>query len=191
MNKGVMVKNSDNSQPADTQDLKMLMDGYTIKADKYSELLTNYLKYNQTLFPKYYEYTITGISIPLLGMSCKTDGVINTYMDIKDAVARLYNYLMKSYLQPIWIVIENLLKALEAIVGGLFNIDLTLPVLNLTVSDLFSDNLYNRLITSITNLYNNALDQLKTILNVLGIPFKPYDDTDSPETTIASIVKNI
>jgi hypothetical protein len=137
------------------------------------------------------EYTITGISIPLLGMSCKTDGVINTYMDIKDAVARLYNYLMKSYLQPIWIVIENLLKALEAIVGGLFNIDLTLPVLNLTVSDLFSDNLYNRLITSITNLYNNALDQLKTILNVLGIPFKPYDDTDSPETTIASIVKNI
>jgi hypothetical protein len=136
-------------------------------------------------------YTITGISIPLLGMSCKTDGVINTYMDIKDAVARLYNYLMKSYLQPIWIIIENLLKALEAIVGGLFSIDLTLPVLNLKVSDLFGDDLYNKLITSVTNLYNNSLEQLKAILSVLGIPFKLFSDTDSPETTIASIVKNI
>jgi hypothetical protein len=136
-------------------------------------------------------YTITGISIPLLGMSCKTDGVINTYMDIKDAVARLYNYLMKSYLEPVWKLLEALLKALEAIVGGLFSIDLTLPVLNLKISDIFSDNLYNRLITSITNLYNNSLEELKSLLRLLGIPFKVFSDTDSPETTIASIVKNI
>jgi len=153
---------------------------------------------NQGLFNTVYDnlptgrdYTVTGISFPFLGMTCKTEGILNTYMDIKDAISRLYNYCMKSYLEPVWAVLKSLLKALETIVGKLLDLDLTIPVLNLTLDDLFSNNLYNKLITSITNLYNNSVDQLKDLLKFLGIPFKTYNDTDSPETSIAYLVKNI
>jgi len=137
-----------------------------------------------------YQYTVTGISLAMIGLPCKTEGVIDSYMDIKDAVARLYNYCMKSYLEPIWKVLNELLKALEAVVGSLFSVDLTIPVLNLTISDLFSDNLYNKLTISITNLYNNAREDLLSLLRFLGIPFQPFSGVDSPQTDIASIVKN-
>jgi hypothetical protein len=40
-------------------------------------------------------------------------------------------------------------------------------------------------------LYNNSIEELKSLLRLLGIPFKAFSDTDSPETTIASIVKNV
>jgi hypothetical protein len=60
-NIGVVVKSGENNASAETSDLKMLMDGCRIKSEKYSELLTDYLKNNTTLFPKYYEYSITGL----------------------------------------------------------------------------------------------------------------------------------
>lgn len=64
MNKGVMVKNSDNSQGADTRDLLMLMDRWRIKAEQYAELLTDYLKFTTnsvTMFPKYWESNCVGL----------------------------------------------------------------------------------------------------------------------------------
>jgi len=137
------------------------------------------------------KYTVTGISFEFLGMSCKSSGVFDTYADIKEAISRLYNYCMKSYLEPIWKLLNALLKALEAVVGSLLNVDLSLPVLNLTVSDLFSDDLYEKLIVSVTNLYNTAIDDLKHLLNLLGIPFQPFSGVDSPPVDIPTICKNI
>lgn len=60
MNKGIMVKSSENSQGADTKDIMMLMDHWRVKAEAYAEKLTRYLKANVTKFPKYNEYTETG-----------------------------------------------------------------------------------------------------------------------------------
>lgn len=62
MNKGVMVKSSDNSQGAETKDIMMLMDHWRVKAEQYAELLTKYLRLNISKFPKYYEYTTTGMN---------------------------------------------------------------------------------------------------------------------------------
>lgn len=137
------------------------------------------------------QYTVTGISFGLLGMTCANSGIMDTYSDIKTAIARLYNYVMKSYLQPIWNLLNGLLTALQNVVGSLLNIDLTLPILNLHISDLFSDNLYNLLVTSITNLYNTAKDQLQTLLNTLSIPFNAFSGLSSPQTDIANIAKNV
>jgi hypothetical protein len=61
MNKGVMVKNSDNSQPADTDDLKYLMDKWRVNAEMYAQLLTDYLIMNTATFPKYLEVDDAGM----------------------------------------------------------------------------------------------------------------------------------
>lgn len=61
MNKGVMVKNSDNSQPADTNDLKYLMDKWRVNAEMYAQLLTDYLIMNTQTFPKYLEVDNSGM----------------------------------------------------------------------------------------------------------------------------------
>lgn len=61
MNKGVMVKNSDNSQPADTNDLKYLMDKWRVNAEMYAQLLTDYLIMNTQTFPKYLEVDDSGM----------------------------------------------------------------------------------------------------------------------------------
>jgi len=137
------------------------------------------------------QYTVTGISLQFLGIPCSNSGVMDTYADIKTQISLLYNKIMKSYLQPIWDLLNNLLKSLQNIVGGIFDIDLTLPVLGFTVNDLFSDNLYQRLIVAITNLYNNSVDELKRLLNLLGIPFEPFGGLSSPSFDIVNIAKNV
>ena len=60
-NKGIQVKSSDNSQAADTNDLKFLMDKWRIHAERYAQLLTDYLVLNTTTFPKYLEVSNTGM----------------------------------------------------------------------------------------------------------------------------------
>jgi phage-related protein len=137
------------------------------------------------------KYTITGISFDFLGMECTKSGVIDVYADIKDAISRLYNHCMKIYLEPIWATLKALLSALENIVGKLLDIDLTLPVLNLKIDDLFGDDLYGKLKTAITNLYYNAVDDLKKLCELLGIPFQQFGGFDSPLDDIANIVKGV
>jgi len=60
LNKGVMVKSSDNSQPADTTDLQLLKNSYRDTAESYAELLTRYLRNNEALFPKYTLVSVEG-----------------------------------------------------------------------------------------------------------------------------------
>lgn len=54
MNKGVMVKSSDNSQNGDTNDLKVIADSHRITAEQYAERLTKHLRYNPSLYPLYF-----------------------------------------------------------------------------------------------------------------------------------------
>jgi len=61
-NKGIQVKNSTNSNAADTNDVQLLKDEWTLKAKAYGTLLKDYLIANTTTFTKYLEYTNSGIN---------------------------------------------------------------------------------------------------------------------------------
>lgn len=61
-NKGIQVKNSTNSSAADTNDVQLLKDEWTLKAKAYGQLLMDYLLANSTTFPKYLENTESGIN---------------------------------------------------------------------------------------------------------------------------------
>lgn len=53
MNKGIMVKNSENSSAADLSEIKFLMDKWEVNAKMYAERLTNFLKANTDTYPLY------------------------------------------------------------------------------------------------------------------------------------------
>ena len=53
MNKGVMVKNSENSAPADLAEIKFLMDRWKNNAEVYAERCTAFLKCNTDTYPLY------------------------------------------------------------------------------------------------------------------------------------------
>lgn len=53
MNKGVMVKNSDNSTAADLDEIQFMMERWRINADEYAERATNYLWEHQNDYPLY------------------------------------------------------------------------------------------------------------------------------------------
>ena len=53
MNKGIMVKNSDNSQPTDNEQILYLMDKWKNNAEKLAEKCTNYLCANTATYPLY------------------------------------------------------------------------------------------------------------------------------------------
>lgn len=53
MNKGIMVKNSDNSSAADLDEIKWMMDAHKNNAEWYAERVTKFLKANTTTYPLY------------------------------------------------------------------------------------------------------------------------------------------
>ena len=53
MNKGVMVKSSENSSPADLEEIKWLMDKWKNTAEDYAQRCTRFLKANSTTYPLY------------------------------------------------------------------------------------------------------------------------------------------
>lgn len=61
MNKGVVSISGEGSQQSDTADLKFLIDSNRTKAERYAQLLTDYLRLNSSLYPKYYENDIAGM----------------------------------------------------------------------------------------------------------------------------------
>lgn len=52
-NKGVMIKNSENSQPADLQEIMFSMDRHKNKAEKLAEICTKYLDANRATYTLY------------------------------------------------------------------------------------------------------------------------------------------
>ena len=53
MNKGIMVKNSENSQPADLQEIEFLMNSFKQKAEWYAERITKFLIDNESTYTLY------------------------------------------------------------------------------------------------------------------------------------------
>lgn len=53
MNKGIMQKNSDNSQPIQTEQLKEVRDTYRNRAEVYAQRTTNFLEANTSTYPEY------------------------------------------------------------------------------------------------------------------------------------------
>lgn len=57
MNKGVMVKSSDNSAAADLSEIQFLMDKWKNNAEFYAERVTKYLRANIASYPLFLSYT--------------------------------------------------------------------------------------------------------------------------------------
>lgn len=132
---------------------------------------------------------VVGISLPLLGIDCKTSGMINPGEDIKEMVSKLFHEGYKNLIQPIWNCLVRLANILSA--GAL---DEKLPVLNLSITDLFRTDIWTVVTTMITRLWNQAKDGLNSILNILnilGIPWPLFTDIQNDQKTIEYIVKNI
>lgn len=134
--------------------------------------------------------SIVGIAIPLVYAECKHLGFINPIEDIKEAISKLYNYCMKAIFQPIWKLLNKIIKALEKVLG-VININTDLPVFGFKISDLFSNNLYEKVKARVIELYYSSRDQLKTILDLLKIKDPLFNDMASPELEIERIIKMI
>jgi len=132
---------------------------------------------------------VVGLSVPILDIQCNTKFVIDPEKDIKEVISRLYDFCMKSILQPIWNIFEKLYEALKKF--GLAILDFKLPVFDLHISDLFSNNLYEKIKTAVINLYNKEKQKLLDILKLLGIPYPFHINIHSPELEIESIIKKI
>jgi hypothetical protein len=143
----------------------------------------------QDVYPKDPTLSVVSINIPLLGLNCRTIGIINPITDIKNAISRLYNNLMQKVLEPIWNFLYKIYEALKKF--GLGVLDLKIPVLDLHLSDLFAPDLWDRLTAKISELYNNAKDKLKKILDALKIPYPFMDGFVDPQHEIEMIIQKI
>jgi hypothetical protein len=141
----------------------------------------------QQAYPKDPTLSVIGISIPILNIGCKRLGIIDPIGDIKDAVSRLYNYLMQQFLEPVWKILEALFNILKKF--GLGFLDLSIGIFDLVVSDLFKPGLYDRIKAAILKIYDTGREQIQKILDFLGIP--KFDLGDIPEWNIESIVAKI
>jgi len=135
--------------------------------------------------------TVVGISIPFLNINCLTLPTIDPINDIKDAMSKLYNYAVKAWVEPIWTLIENAYKALKSF--GLGVLDLSLGILDLTVADIFDDvnQLWDKIVAYVTRVYHEAIDELKSLLKTLDIPWPLFGDISAPDKDIVYIVKAI
>lgn len=140
-------------------------------------------------YPRDPEIKIIGISLPIIGLNCKAFGLFYPDFDIKEGISKIFDYLMKSFIRPIWNVLYKLYEALKRF--GLGFLDLKLPILNLTVSDLLAPNFYERLTEAITELYYKQKDKLLNLLEKLNIPNLSFDKVFNPVVEIGIIVKNI
>jgi hypothetical protein len=151
----------------------------------------------QAAYPNDPSLSVAGIGIPLLNIGCKEFGVIDPINDIKEAVARMYDYCMKGIVQPIWDAINGIYNKLAGIMKTIKKavqfptLDLKLPIFDLHISDLFSKDLYATLVTKLTELYNTNRDKLAATLKKLNIPYPLFTDIQSPEKEIASLVKHV
>lgn len=132
-------------------------------------------------------YTILGIDIPLIGIDCLIYKNVDPTFDIKEAIVRLFNYLSKLILKPVWEILEALAKAINAVLGDI----LELPVFGLKIQDLFRDDIWQVIEEKVKNLWENAKDELIAILKTLGIPWPFFEGLDDPELSIRKIAKDI
>ena len=130
------------------------------------------------------EGTVLGISIPMLGIKCNETGVVNPAQDIKEAVVRLYNDAMGQYLRPAWNALFSIFNVLSA---GL--LDFKIPLLDLTIFDLFKTDSYNRIEIAIAKLYAESKEKIKELCNLFSIPFPLFTGISDAKKEVQLIVK--
>jgi hypothetical protein len=141
-------------------------------------------------YPKDPTLKVVGIGIPVLNIECKHLGIIDPIGDIKEAAVRLYNHLMKLILKPVYEILNKLFKILQGI-AKLAKLELKIPVFNLKISDLWANDLYDKIKKAVLDLWNTSKEKLIAILKKLGITWPFYTDTVSTEKIIERIVKAI
>jgi hypothetical protein len=140
-------------------------------------------------YPKDPTLRVVGLTIPLLSITCKNEGIIDPISDIKNAISRVYDHLQKGIMQLIWDVLYKLYNILKSF--GLAVLDLSLGILNLKVSDLFNPDLYSTIEKTVKDLYAKSKGTLDQILNFFNIPSPAFADVHSPEKEIEHFVKSI
>jgi hypothetical protein len=138
-------------------------------------------------FPK--DKSVVGIAIPLINAECKGLGVIDPVNDIKRALSDLYDYAMKSILEPIWNVLHELIDFLKSVFD--FKIDYTLPVLDIQLTDLFKKDLKLIIKEKLKEWYYYAKDKLNDLLDLLGIPRPIYNNLQSAEKELENILQSV
>jgi hypothetical protein len=134
-------------------------------------------------------YSIVGIDIPLLNIACKEFGVIDPINELKNAAIKVYDLMVRYYIEPVWYALKALYDVLKSLGLGLLNIDI--PVFNLKIEDLFDTNLGQRVKEAVLDLYYNAKQQLIDLLDLLGITWPPFARFSSAELEIEYIVDSI
>jgi hypothetical protein len=132
---------------------------------------------------------VLGVSVPYIGLPCIYTGTIDPISIIKDIASKLYEEAFKAIMKPIWDILEALFNALKKF--GLGFLDFSLGIFDLHVSDLFSPDLYNKIIDSIKNLYYKERDKLTSFLSKLGITFPLFTEIQNPAEEIKRIAQNI
>lgn len=146
----------------------------------------------RTAYPTSPDYTVVSIAVPLIHINCLEEGIFDPWNMLKDAANKLYNYFMQYYIQPIWNALYSLYEALKGF--GLAILDLNIGILDLTLADLFSPDLYEKIKQKILALYDSvtgAISQaLKDLLEFLGIliPDVPFK---SPQFDLEYIINAI
>ena len=145
----------------------------------------------QVSYPRDPHLEVVGITVPLVGIACKTTGVVDPVNDIKEAAAAIYNEAVKIFLKPLWDFLNKILSALEAIVGKILDIDLTIPILGIKVSDLWGPDLRPKIEAKVTEFYENNKPKLIELLKTLGIPYPIMIEVHDPIYEIKEIAKRI
>jgi hypothetical protein len=127
---------------------------------------------------------VVGISVPILGIKCIETGVINPVQDIKEAAVRLYNDAMGQYLRPAWNALFSIFNALSAGV-----LDFKIPLLDLTLFDLFKKDSYNRIEVAVAKLYAESKEKIKDLCNLFAIPFPLFTGISDAKKEVQLIVK--
>ena len=143
----------------------------------------------QAAYPKDPALSVVSISIPLLGLNCRSIGIINPITDIKNAMSRLYNHLMQSILKPILDFLYKIFEVLKKF--GLGDLDLRIPVLDLHLTDLFASDFRDRLLAKISELYEKSKAKLVKILEFLNIPYPFMEGFVDPQHELEMIVDKI
>lgn len=143
----------------------------------------------RTVYPPDPTLSVVSIAVPFVHINCLEYGIIDPVDALKRAAQNIYNYMMQYYVQPLWNALYSLFKALESLIGSV--LDLTIPVFNLHISDLFDPNLGERIRQWVLDLYYNAQQQLRDILDLLGIKWPDFGGVHAPEFDIGYIADAI
>ena len=163
----------------------------TIKVD-FGEALNMQTLY-QSIPPVSTSTTIIGITIPIINVNCLQFSTINPVKDIKDAMTKLYNYGMKIWIEPIWTMLKGLIDALKSFFPPLGEIDFSLGIFDLQISDIFDDanQLYDKILAYVERVFRESYDDLMKLLKKLEIPYPLFGGLSAPDIDVVYIVKSI